>query len=509
MSEPRETELKLEIEGSDVAALKTHPALGGGDWAARSLRSVYFDTKDDDLRGAGYALRVRQDGDGYVQTLKGPGASVAGLFDRPEWEWAVLGPEPELDRLSGTPAGELVRKASVAPLFSVEVERATRVVTHGGSQIEIALDRGRAAGVDRAGDYAAISEVELELKDGSSADLFGLARAIAATVPLRLGVLTKAERGDALRRERLGRFSKAETLHLDPGASAAEAFQAIAHACLRHMRINEDALLAHREPEALHQLRVSLRRLRSAVSLFGDLVEDARTPDLVATLKRLSEPFGDTRNLDVFLAKTLPAERERRPDEAGLLALEKHLQAERLKAYDGVVAVLNSAEWRGFVLDLMTWVETGDWLSQSRATGTPARAFATEVLEKRRRQVKKRGRHLDELDPEARHRVRIAAKKLRYGSEFFGSLYTGRKAAKRHKAFVSALSDLQDHLGDLNDIATAHTLAADLPPQAGAPASALFAAGLTTADNETRTAKLLKHAAAAHEALVDVRPFWR
>ncbi|RVU17455.1 CYTH and CHAD domain-containing protein [Methylobacterium oryzihabitans] len=508
MSEPRETELKLEIEGSDLAALKSHPALGDGDWTARRLRSVYFDTEDDALRGAGYALRVRHDGDGYVQTLKGPGASAAGLFDRPEWEWTVPGPDPDLGRLGDTPAGDLVGKAGVAPMFAVEVERATRVVAHGEARIEVALDQGRAALLDGGGRYAPVNEIELELKQGSPADLFGLAREVAASVPLRLGVLTKAERGDALRRERLGAFSKAETLHLDPEASAGAAFQAIAHACLRHMRINEDALLAHREPEALHQLRVSLRRLRSAVSLFGDLVADSRTPDLVATLKRLSEPFGDTRNLDVFLAKTLPAERERRPDEPGLLALEKHLEAERLKAYDGVVATLTSAEWRGFVLDLMTWIETGAWLSRP-AAATPARAFATGVLEKRRRQVKTRGRDLDELEPEARHRVRIAAKKLRYGSEFFGSLYTGKKAAKRHKAFVAALSDLQDHLGDLNDIATAHTLAADLPPQVGAPASALFAAGLTAADNETRSAKLLKQAAGAHEALVEVRPFWR
>ncbi len=89
--------------------------------------------------------------------------------------------------------------------------------------------------------------------------------------------------------------------------------------------------------------------------------------------------------------------------------------------------------------------------------------------------MKKRGRHLADLDPEARHRVRIAAKKLRYGAEFFAALYDGKKAAKRHKVFVEALADLQDHLGDLNDIATAHTLAVELAK--GAPEGAVFAAG--------------------------------
>ncbi len=125
--------------------------------------------------------------------------------------------------------------------------------------------------------------------------------------------------------------------------------------------------------------------------------------------------------------------------------------------------------------------------------------------------MKKRGRHLAALDPEARHRVRIAAKKLRYGAEFFAALYTGKdsgkKAVKRHKVFVEALADLQDHLGDLNDIATAHTLAAEFAK--GAPEGAVFAAGLATADTEARAERLLAEADKAHRALIDVRPFWR
>jgi triphosphatase len=129
-----------------------------------------------------------------------------------------------------------------------------------------------------------------------------------------------------------------------------------------------------------------------------------------------------------------------------------------------------------------------------------------------RKRIRKRGRHLDRLDPEARHRVRIEAKKLRYGAEFFASLYADKKSHKRHKAFVSALSDLQDHLGALNDQATAHSVLASLvispdhPPVAG---ETLFAAGLAAGDNEADARKLLKAAAEAHRELLDVKPFWR
>ncbi|MFE1599981.1 CYTH and CHAD domain-containing protein [Methylobacterium sp. ID0610] len=511
MTAPRETELKLEFETSDLATLSGHPLLGAAGEEAR-LTSVYFDTEDRRLSEAGFTLRVRSDGTRHVQTVKGAGTG-AGLFDRPEWEWVIDGAEPDLGPLGETPVADLLgRKVSLKPLFSAAVERSVRAVERGGSQIEIALDRGRITAIDGAPDrIAPISEIEFELKGGTATDLFALARDLGTSVPLRLGVMTKAERGFALLSGRLDRSSKAEPVRLDPAMSAGEAFQAIAQSCLRHMRRNEEALLAHRHAEALHQLRVALRRLRSAFSLFGDLVDDARSPGLRADIKRLSEPFGLARNLDVFLASTLPAERERRPDEAGLLNLEKHLEGERMRAYEAVVTTLNSAEWRLLLIDLVAWLDAGPWLAPgapraARRDG-PARAFATDELERRRRKVKKRGRNLGELDPHARHEVRIAAKKLRYGAEFFGSLYPKPKAVKRHKTFVGALSDLQDCLGDLNDIATAHTLTETLTR--GAPDSTVFAAGLTAADTEERAAKLLSAAAKAHATLIDVRPFWR
>lgn len=296
--------------------------------------------------------------------------------------------------------------------------------------------------------------------------------------------------------------------------NAADAFRAVAHACLRHMRLNEDIILDRREPGALHQTRVAIRRLRSAFSLFGDLVADERTEAMRSNLKRLSAPLGRARNLDVFLTRTLPAERERHPDESGLLSLERHLEAQRTEAYEAVRTALGSEEWRRFVLDLVAWINAGPWLTnggekEARRRDQPAAAFAFKVLEKRRRQVKKRGHDLGSLSVEERHEVRIAAKKLRYGAEFFAGLYTAKKAVKRYEAFLSALEDLQDGLGDLNDIATGHEILGELAGTEAGAGSTLFAAGMTAADIEARTRKLVASAAEAHETLLDVRPFWR
>lgn len=514
MSAPKEIELKLAADGPDLLALRKHPRLKGSSPAKDSLDSVYYDTSDGRLRKAGYVLRVRKTTEGYVQTAKAAGD---GLLERPEWECPVEGPEPDRQALKETPLAEVLgRKAKLSPLFTVAVERRSYQVEQGSSRIEVALDEGRITRPDgkRASDSVSIGEVELELKEGSVADLFALAHEIGTDVPFRLGVRTKAERGFALVDGEAERVRKAEPVPLSEDKSAADAFRAVAHACLRHMRLNEDIVLDHREPGALHQTRVAIRRLRSAFSLFGDLVADERTETMRANLKRLSAPLGLARNLDVFLMRTLPAERERHPDEGGLLGLEKHLEAQRTEAYEAVRTTLTSDEWRRFVLDLVAWINAGPWLTaggekEARRREQPASAFAFKVLEKRRRQVKKRGRDLGSLNVEERHEVRIAAKKLRYGAEFFAGLYTGKKAAKRHRAFLAALEDLQDGLGDLNDIATGHEILGELSGTEAGAGSALFAAGMTAADIEARTRKLVASAAAAHETLIDVRPFWR
>lgn len=517
MKAPREIELKLICDGPDLTPLAGHPLLQAEDAATSLLDTTYFDTAGRDLHAAGLSLRLRREGERTIQTLKSAAPVAIGLFDRGEWEWDVGGQEPDVALLADTPAAAVLGEAkspALSRLFRTVVERSQRSIRHGSSSIVATLDTGRVE--TDAGD-APLCEVELELEDGSAADLFTLASALGESAPLRLGVLSKGERGYALIDERLHNPSKAGSFDLDPEIDAGDAFAAVAKACLRHLRLNEDVFRHGRAPEALHQMRVALRRLRSAFSLFKPLLEqDEKAEDLRAAIKRVTEPFGTARNLDVFLDETLPGEIERRPGEAGLDDLRERLSAEREEAYAAVFAILDGPAWRALIIDLVTWVETGAWRT-GKAGDHSARDFAVTVLERLRRRLKKRGHHLARLEPEERHQVRIVAKKLRYGAEFFGPLFPEKKAAKRHKAFVAALSDLQDHLGALNDLSTAHQIADRLVAArdegAGeAPSgAALYAVGLTTADAEAdaRATKLVEKADDAHEALVEMRPFWR
>ncbi|MGX5733950.1 CYTH and CHAD domain-containing protein [Bosea thiooxidans] len=510
MSEPKEVELKLTCDAADQAMLHAWPRLAKAKLREKDqLESVYFDTPDGLLQKSGYVLRVRRTQKGYVQTVKGEGD---GLLERSEWEQDVPGAEPDRAAFDATPIAALLEDdPQFEALFSVSVERSTYLIKQGRSLIEVALDQGRVRKPDaaRSSDTTFISEIELELKDGSVTDLFALGSEIGALVPVRLGVKSKAERGfDLIGEQADPQACKAEPIVLSDDMTAADAFRAISHGCLRHMRINEDVLLDHRDVDGVHQTRVAIRRLRSAMSMFKELLEDGRFEAITGQLKQLSEPLGRARNLDIFLSETLPAERARNPDDVQLLNLEKHVEEERSEAYAAVILRLRSDEWRRFFLELVAWINAGPWLSDSEGLDQSASAFAASVLDKWLRRVRQRGRDLAALSAEDRHKVRIAAKKLRYGAEFFASLYPGKKATKRRKAFLSALSDLQDSLGALNDMETGQEILDELA-HAEAEETRQMADCFTASGAQDKSKKLLKSAEKAHQALTGCEPFWR
>ena len=509
--EPREIELKLACDLDALSAVEGSPLLASAKMrATRKLKSVYFDAEDRRLRNAGMTLRVRQDGRRRIQTVKTKGD---GLLERGEWERTIAGARPDAGAVAETPAGPLLADSpKVAPVFTVNVDRKTFLVERGGSSIEVAIDQGRIA-TEKGLSPDTISEVELELKSGAPKALFELARELGAVASLRVSVVTKSERGYAMLEKERQDSVKATPASLHPEMSAADAFRAIAQSCLGHMLRNEAILLDRPSAEALHQLRVAIRRLRSAASLFKKLLGDSESRTIVAELKRLSGPFGEARNLDVFLAETLPAERERRPDEPGILNLETQLEAKRAEAHAIVRERLRAPEWRRLVLDLVAWVNAGRWLSPSglkasRRLRRPARKLAAKELSKRLSRVARRGAKLETISVERRHQVRIEAKKLRYGAEFFAGLFPGEKETEQRRAFVKALKRMQGRLGDMNDAANGKELLGDAAEVLDGRSS-LFAAGMASADLERSTDDQLAAAGAAYQDFVSAQPFWR
>lgn len=501
MSPTRELELKLEIRRGRLPALRSRALVQLGEAAASDrIVSTYFDTAGRHLRDAGLTLRIRSDGSRRVQTVKrAVGRPGVGTFDRSEWETELSGDEPDLAAAGGSLVSEAVADApdGLRPVFRSEIGRTTWLVRRDGAAIEVALDDGRVTADAKS---ALFGEVELELKGGPPAALFGLARALDGTGAFRLGVLTKSERGYRLADGEGRPHRKAEPVGLVRGLATADALAAIVRACIRHFRLNEAAMVEGRAPEALHQARVAIRRLRSALSLFRDVLGDPETERVKVRLRDLAALLGAGRNLDVYLERlesdgaageTLPPDR--------LAAL----RADRERAYDAIAKALASKRFRGLMLDLLIWAEDGAWRRPDdpdarERLDRPVEASAAKILRKRRRRVRKRGRDLDRLDAEARHRVRIEAKKLRYAAEFFSGLVERKADRKRLETFLSALEELQEALGTLNDLETARALRLEHGP----------AAPEETGGGEP-DGKLVADAVAAHEAFVDAKPFWR
>ncbi|WP_426129503.1 CHAD domain-containing protein [Pararhizobium sp. PWRC1-1] len=479
-----ETELKLEIQAVDLDALLASK-LVGQQAGVIEQHSVYFDTSDQSLHGAGYTLRIRRSGGERVQTVKATGPGAA-LFARNEWETPISSDVPVLDHSSpvlnefGPIATEL------SPQFEISVQRQIWNLQEDGSAIEAVIDTGLVRSGDR---QTPILEMELELVDGEARDLFTLARKIGAIAPFKFGVLSKAERGYRLLQAKLT-VNKAEPIELERGASVADVFQAVAGSCFRQFRLNETVLLERKNVEALHQARVALRRLRSAISLFKPMFSDETGKRLSGEFRWLAGVLGEARNLDVLLPKA---------DE-----LRQELAGVRTAAYEDVIEALGSFRTHALMLDLNEWLWSGAYLDYADALETPrtsATEFACEALDKLRKKLKKQGRNLADVDDEHRHEARKDAKKLRYAAEFFGSLFTDKSGARRYKRFIAAMENLQDQLGALNDLATGPDVLDKLGLRGHPEADQL----ISHADK----ASLIRKAQDALNDVLDAKRFWK
>lgn len=489
MSGSREIELKFLCAPRDLNAVLA--AAPEGDEDSRELISVYFDTPDLRLQKAGVSLRVRQSKAGRVLTMK-RGDGLA----REEYEAPLEGDQPPSEL---APLREILSEADAAalePAYNVRVTRRQRLVRFGDSEIELACDQGEVSGGRLA---SPISEVELELKSGRPAALFEFARELSKAAPLYLSFDTKSARGQALAAGQAVEARRKDKVRLPGHATAGEAFQANARNALAQIAANAAALREAPAPEAVHQLRVAARRLRSALSTFRPVVEDDAYAAMKAELRWLAKAFDQARNLDVYAQEVLAPAALAPAAPAGLSALNAAVAAARDRARGEAAATAACDRFRRLMIDAAAWVETGGWLGREAAC-EPARAYAAHVLAARRKKLLKRGRRVETGDDAARHAVRIEAKKLRYAAEGFAGLYPEKPVVR----FVERAKDLQDLLGTLNDIATAETLTAGL----GLTPEAAFAAGELAGRRAAGKSRLIARAKKALRRLRRTDPFW-
>ena len=518
---PKEIELKLAVTSADVAALKVHPTFAellNSPVRTEVLTSIYFDTDQRDLHNRGVTLRVRRKGDQFVQTVKSC-ASPGRTLERDEWETPLQNGQPDLDAAANTALAPLLTpqvRATLRPIFETRIRRSLYHLADNAWQIEIAFDEGEIVAGNRV---LPISEIELELKYGYRAALFELARMIVEAVPARLVLAAKSERAYALIEDKPQQFFQAEHVDIVPGTTSAQAFQTITRGCLYQLLANVP-FMNRRNPEALHQMRIALRRLRTAISLFAEIVRDGQVVRIKSELKWLSKELSPARDYDTLFDEVMAPLRQQHPEHRGLKSLTFSFARQRLRGYQSAENALHSQRFSRLLVETFAWIEIGEWITTTDELARlrrnrPIEAYAADQLALRRRKIKKKGKALIKLDSARRHKLRIQVKKTRYATEFFANLFRDKKAARRSTRLLTALKRLQNSLGGLNDVAARKSLCSNiLAGQAHLRNGSdvrdrAFAAGLVTGNQEERRGELLSDAAKAHVRLEDIKPFWK
>jgi CHAD domain-containing protein len=258
------------------------------------------------------------------------------------------------------------------------------------------------------------------------------------------------------------------------------------------------------DPEYLHQMRVGLRRLRSALLAFRELVPKKAAKPIVERLRDLMPALGAARDWDVFcegLVRQGMQEPDRAPAMAPLLA---RARAKRGVARRRARVAAASARLQGFLLRALRWVNDGPWKGRAQKAAASLGMFASAALERLHRKALDQARDIDWSDAEQRHRLRIRMKRLRYGCDFFAASFAGAAA----RPYIKRLAALQDILGDLNDIAVARRLLAEIAPR-GSGAELAAAAGHTRHALAVRERMLVISLEAAWAAFEKRRPFWK
>lgn len=471
-----EVEIKLDVDAANASRLAAVGAFSGEASHQRQV-SVYFDTPKAKLRRNGWVLRVRQVDGRFIQTIKHSGASSIPV-EREEWEEEVAGLAPDQKATAKTPLAAILKAAQfrqLAPICRCDVDRSIRKISNGKGSFELAHDVGS---VKAKGACQPIHEVELELKQGELKDVLASARRIVRQAPVKIGVLTKSERGFALADGKQNVPVKAVPVVLAESMSVAEGFAVVAGACLKQFRLNEPLLIAEHDAEALHQLRVSVRRLRSALWLFKPAIRDSQLAGFRDQLRRLTRELGAARNIDVILA-TMPTNDPAR----------SHLEANRRQLYAKIIRKLDSRGFRLLIFDLFAWVQAGKWRTGKKAL-EPLMPFAIRRLDRLWVRIERKAGHFGRLSNRERHKLRINTKKMRYAVEFLAEPL--KPLTGKRLKFVRAAENIQDRLGELNDLATRQEL--------------LFAWNQTSA-NKARSRHL--RAAKRHfGTLREIGPFW-
>lgn len=521
-----EIEFKFCIPAGRLKAVET--ALKRGAVERTRLQARYFDTADLRLAADGMVLRLRKEGPRWVQTVKATGDNALHRLEH-NVDLGTAGAAPQIDPLrhQGTPVGERLARllghggeggegdAAPAPLVErqstdiVRLTRDVRVTGPGGAVVEMALDVGKVvafAGTPEQRE-SPVCELELELKSGDVRGLVSLARRWSQQHGLWFSTVSKAERGARLlaAKETVDAVKAEAPRFATPHPDGRAVQQAVVASCLAQMLPNASEIAAgSSDEEQVHQLRIGIRRLRTALRELAAL--DASSahfqpaewePPLVEAFRAL----GALRDREQVVKLAQP-----RLNEAGAPAFDPLAGDDTAANAPSPGDAVRAPAFQGVLVSLIAFTVVEHAESEEAAEAGPASADdARRLLRKRlqhlHKQVLRDGERFESLDTEHQHRVRKRLKRLRYLAEFVAPLFDAqdKDAAER---YLKALRPAQDALGDFNDEAVAMALYREAT---GRDARAWFAVGWFTARHPAGAKACRK----ALEKIEDAPRFWK
>ena len=445
-----EIEFKFIVPAERLEAVEA--ALQSAPCVVTPLQAYYFDTPESTLATAEVAWRVRREGDLWVQTVKAPGRSP---LEREEHNVALADfsaanglPDPDLHR--GTVAGDRLIEAlgaashGVIRTYETRISRLTRSIAVQGGVAELALDTGQVVahpGTPQCR-QAGVCELELELKSGAPAALVQEASKWVREHGLYLSTISKAERGERLMAGHPARpATKASAMSASGALPAGQALQQrVVANVMEQVTANASEIAeGSGDQEHVHQLRVGLRRLRTALRELDMLAPGAFDAAWQAPLTHTCRRLGNLRDQEAVL-ETVGA----RLNRAGGPRIG------RLKRADASAEqIVRYLAFQTTLVSLLGFAAGGPTDAASHAESLDAEATRRALrrrLRKRVRQMRQGSRVFHDLPPNEQHRLRKRLKRLRYVTEFLAPALQGGGAR-----FLKRLKPAQKSLGTLND----------------------------------------------------------
>lgn len=506
----RSLDLELAVDPKAAIALLRDPAIAASRVArarTSTLRLVYYDSPNGALATAGLALTLDVQGRGAVQRLLRirpldgdcacPGRVPICLAER---RLAVA--TPDLDALADS-LPEALQGAGLSAIATAVGRRTTLDLTPEGMTATLIAGALQVVAAERP-----FARLMLSIPRAAATEGLALLRALAAEHPVTVSARTLAEEARALALNLP--FEPYHRPALDLGADLSvedAARHAIGH-LTRTLLAAMPIAIEGSDAEGVHQTRVAIRRLRSVLTVFRPAIGCAEISSLKARLGELARSLGPARDWDVLLGGALADVAEVFAAHPSIADLRRAAEGARTEAYTSVRDTLTGPMARCLAIDLVASVVDPPWrradVPDDEATSlraSPLQSFARTALARRYKPMKRDGRRFAELDVAALHALRIQAKRMRYTSDLFATVFDNGRRKRFHRSLV----EIQDVLGHLNDSAVAARLMEALAPRRSVrPWAAGVLQGWVAARAETARAESAK----AWAAFSDRAPFW-